>query len=385
MKKFKKNEQGFFVCEECGEAVKNKRYLNFHLNKIHSIDRYDYFMKWIIEEGDDRCKICGKKTIYKGTKIGYANTCSKECENKYKYLRTKEAIFKKYGVICSFERKESREKGKITLMKLYGVENISQNEDIKRQKEQTCEQHFGCKNPQQSKEINERTQQTNLNKYGNVSPLHGVEQIEKKKASWMKNLGVDNPFKSSDVQEKAQQTLFKNLGVKHPAQAESVRKKMKETNLKNNGFEDNFKNPICIEKRKQTWIKNLGVEHPSQDKDVIEKQQKSAFKLKQFRDTDIWYQGSYELDFLEKFYDICLNIQRASSIKYKFNGKNRVYHPDFYIPSLNLVIECKNKYLLKRDKDIIEAKEKATITSGFNYVMILDKDYSNFVLKLDQY
>ena len=112
-----------------------------------------------------------------------------------------------------------------------------------------------------------------------------------------------------------------------------------------------------------------------QDKNLFEKNQKSCFKIKQFRNSNIWYQGTYELDFLEKYYNLFRDIQRGPSIKYVYNGGNKVYHPDFYIPSLNLIIEIKGSYFLKRDKKMILEKEKAVLNSGYKYIIIIDKNY----------
>ena len=84
------------------------------------------------------------------------------------------------------------------------------------------------------------------------------------------------------------------------------------------------------------------------------------------------------MNFLENYYDIFLDITRGPTIKYIINDINRRYYPDFFIPSLNLIIEIKSLYLAQKDKKIIEAKEKATIANGFNYIMIIEKDYSSF-------
>jgi len=70
--------------------------------------------------------------------------------------------------------------------------------------------------------------------------------------------------------------------------------------------------------------------------------------------------------------------KNAPRIKYIFKDKEHYYFPDFYIPQLNLIVECKNSHLVKRDKDKIDAKEKAAIANGFNYIMILDKNYNDF-------
>ena len=132
------------------------------------------------------------------------------------------------------------------------------------------------------------------------------------------------------------------------------------------------------EKIKQGMIEKYGVEQPLQDKEIHNKQQISALKLKKYKETDIYYRGSYELDFLQIYYDKIPDLQNGPSIKYKYKSKNKIYHSDFYIPSLNLIIEIKNSYLYKRDKLIIAAKEKAVISYGYNYVIIINKNYDKF-------
>jgi uncharacterized C2H2 Zn-finger protein len=126
---------------------------------------------------------------------------------------------------------------------------------------------------------------------------------------------------------------------------------------------------------KQNNLKKYGVENPAQNKEIYEKGQKTRLEIKKYKNTNIWYQGSYELDFLEKFYDKFPDIQRGPDIKYIFEGKNKVYHPDFYIPLLNTIIEIKSTWTYNSIIDTI--KEKATIANGFKYLMILDKDYSS--------
>lgn len=39
------------------------------------------------------------------------------------------------------------------------------------------------------------------------------------------------------------------------------------------------------------------------------------------------------------------------------NECSKIYHDNFYIPSLNLVIEIKSSYILKLDKEIKEKKK----------------------------
>ena len=80
---------------------------------------------------------------------------------------------------------------------------------------------------------------------------------------------------------------------------------------------------------------------------------------------------------INRYYNKFTDIQRGPSIRYIYNGKNKVYHSDFYIPSKNLVVEIKSSWVLKIDIEV-EEKKKATIANGFNYIMILDKNYKDF-------
>lgn len=103
--------------------------------------------------------------------------------------------------------------------------------------------------------------------------------------------------------------------------------------------------------------------------------QKSGFRAKKYK--KVYYRGSYELDFLEKFYDK-IDIENGPAIPYLFEGKTKVYHSDFYIPSRNLVIEIKSKYYYNRFKEQNKIKKKSVKNRGYNYILILDKDYMNF-------
>ena len=182
-------------------------------------------------------------------------------------------------------------------------------------------------------------------------------------------------YKYIEIHKK--QTNKEKYNVENVFQIEKIKEKSKITWMKNYGYEYAQQSNIVREKCKQTCLERYNVEYCQQNKEIHEKGQRTRFELKQFRDTDIWCQGSYELDFLEKYYST--EIQRGPSIEYKYEDKNKIYFPDFYIPSLNLIIEIKNSYLAKKDKEIITAKEKATIANGFNYIIIIEKDYKDFL------
>lgn len=111
--------------------------------------------------------------------------------------------------------------------------------------------------------------------------------------------------------------------------------------------------------------------------------------------SEVGYTGSYELEFL-KFLDIVMNFNATDIISpapqnfyYKDDkGKERFYFPDFFIPSLNLIIEIKdggdnpNKHhkiqevdkKLEKIKDDIMRKQK-----DFNYVKVANNNFSDFI------
>lgn len=154
------------------------------------------------------------------------------------------------------------------------------------------------------------------------------------------------------------------------------RNKYKETCMDKFGCDNGFKNKDIKEKIRQTNIERYMVDNPTQNHDILKKSFTTGNKILNFRDTNIYYQGSYELDFLNKFYDE-IKIERGFPIKYVMDGVDRVYHPDFYIPDYNMIVEIKSSYWLNKFKNRIECQKQGTILN-YNYCIIINKDYSEF-------
>ena len=111
------------------------------------------------------------------------------------------------------------------------------------------------------------------------------------------------------------------------------------------------------------------------------------------------FTGSYEREFLE-FLDLMmewdpLDIMAPSPhvFQYTSNGKTHIYIPDFYIPSLNLIIEIKdggsnpNNHHKIQDVDKIKEKAKDEVMKDngiFNYVKVTDKNHVSFLMYLSE-
>ena len=108
------------------------------------------------------------------------------------------------------------------------------------------------------------------------------------------------------------------------------------------------------------------------------------------------YTGSYEKDFLG-FLDTQLgwtspgDIMSPAPMIFHYtddSGKERFYIPDFYITSLNLIIEIKasdNKHYRERDIEDENKKDKILMDQKkYNYMKVFDKDYRGFLAYLEK-
>lgn len=111
--------------------------------------------------------------------------------------------------------------------------------------------------------------------------------------------------------------------------------------------------------------------------EVLEKYMKNSYKISDYKDTNLYYQGSYELDFLEKYYNN-MEIVNGKTINYIYENNNHSYLPDFYLPKLNLIIEIKSEYIynLHLNKNLL--KKQYSLSSGYNFLFIIDKNYEEF-------
>lgn len=209
--------------------------------------------------------------------------------------------------------------------------------------------------------------------------------------------GVDNPTKCKEICKKIsdkyhkksdeeknrmvikqKETMFNKYGSWYTL-TDSYKEKLKKYNLENYGVSDYRSTDEFKNKVKNTLMKNYGVENASHAPLNFKK---SWFgnKINGFHEnSNLSYQGTYELDFLENYYDK-LNIEKIDPIKYFLNENEHYYHPDFYLPEYNLIIEIKSSYTYNYDIERNLVKKEYSIKSGYEFLFIIDKDYNNFEL-----
>jgi len=194
---------------------------------------------------------------------------------------------------------------------------------------------------------------------------------EKIKETIKEKYGVDNVFQIPEIIEKIQSKLDHTENTKKALQT-----------LKDKGLK-NF-NPI---KQRKTMLERYGVDHISKTKKfrqdaslrMIELNKKAFNTIKKYKDTELYYQSTYELDFLEECETLGMLHMIDNGHTYKLdNGKRTL--TDFSIKDYNVEIEIKSKYVMERQggKEILDSKRNAVEKTGSRYILILDKNYDEF-------
>jgi len=247
--------------------------------------------------------------------------------------------------------------------------------------EMTCITRYGVLNNSMLPEWKESVQNTWKNK-----TTKELKEIDiKHKQYYQEKFGVDYYTQTDEYKEKSKNTWLEKYNVSNPSYIDIVKTKRVTTKLKNFGFINNSQTKewkddiqknykIYNEKRKQTCLNKYGTEYVSQVPCIFKKQQQNSFKIKKYLDTDLYYQASYELDFLEKFYNK-IEIYNGPSITYIFENTTHVYHTDFYIPKFNLIVEIKSTYTFEKDLKKNLRKHKYCLKQVYNFIFIIDKNY----------
>lgn len=251
-----------------------------------------------------KCPICGNLIPFKWSlnyKI-FNDCCSKHCNNIY---------LNKLGKINT---EKSIEKANITrtntLKEKYGVENSFQLETSKEKIKKKKIEYMNS-NRYNPEEIVKKYRETNLLKYGG------------------------HPMSTEKFKEKRKLTCLETYGVKYPNQSDKVKEKIKNTCLKKYGVTNYV----------------LSTEYKSNIKDIVN-------KINQSKRNNNTFNTSSEED---KVYEL---LSMQYEVKRNWNKDPRYpWMVDFYIPELDLFIECNFHWThgehqydpnSKEDQDIID-------------------------------
>lgn len=346
------------ICKICKESFESYYKLSRHLSK-HKIKTKEYYDLYLKKEKEGVCTVCGKEPQFHGLKIGYSKRCSLKC--------------------------------------------LHNDEDVQKQKKNSYLKHYGTDHPLKCKEIQEKIQKTCLEKYNVTNPNQTQEVKEKKKKTYLKNWGVEHSMKCDKGKQKGKETLKERYNVENFGNTPEAKEKKKETSLKNWNTESPNQSVLIKEKKKKTYLKNWGVDNPSQNVLIKDRKRETLLKnygttntydinhphTKKYKTTDIYYQGTYELFFLEKIEECNLleKIKRGPTIKYFYEGEYHLYYPDFILD--NTIIEIKSDWTynkIGKDLKLEEInKHKWESTRQQNYELVVlfsKKEIENYCLTL---
>ncbi len=335
-----------------------------------------------------KCDICGmeKKLTYAFYNENIKKYNIYSCSNKCSHFKNKKTNFKKYGL----ENYVNPDKAKKTKLEKYGNENYQNIKKIKETKlekygdenynnrdkyKETSIKKYGVENTLQV--FKEKTKITNLNKYG-VEDSRSSEFVkDKRKKTNLERYGDECYNRTEECKLKIKETSIKKYGFDSPNKSPLVKDKKVQAMLKKYGYISNSLTEESKKKLKNTNIEKYGVEYPMQVEEFVLKQQKSANKINYFN-YDLYYQGSYEKDFLSHIDNLGLLflVSRGKIIKYNFEDKTKMHFPDFFIESLNLIVEIKSSYYYNKFIEKNKAKMNTCIDMGYNYIFIINKNYS---------
>jgi hypothetical protein len=296
------------------------------------------------------------------------------------YTRTlkKSGLYRCVPCCSADNSRKSVDKIKQTNLERYGVENVFQLEETKQKTKETSLEKYGTEYTAQSDFVKEKSRNTNLERYGAENPFQVEEFKDKSRETNLEKYGSEYAQQSDEIKDKIKATNLERYGTEYPSQLEEYQIKRKSTNLQRYGFEHACQSEDVKAKTRATNLERYGYEYVLQNPEMYEKMLSSGYIIKTHESTGLKYQGSYELDFLEWCVQNNVTVTKPAPIKYEFNG-TRYYYPDFYHEPTNTIIEVKSTYTYNKQLEKNKAKEAATINAGFNYVLVLDKDYSKIL------
>ena len=321
----------------------------------------------VVEVECDYCQSILKmeyRSYLKYSKNETDSYCCVKCNN----VKVRKTNLERYGVICNSQLKSNK---KMVKEKWQSKTEDEKNLIVNNRKE-TCLEKYGVDTYTKTDEFKIKSKEKWLEKYGFENPSYSEIVREKRVKTKLKNFGFINNSQTEEWKDGIDE-IWKN---KPKEEIDRILENRRITcNLKYN--KDSYSQTDEYKIRfKNTCIERYGVESPMQSVIIFNKQQKSGLKTKKYDNTELSYQGTYELDFLEKYHDR-LKIEKINPIQYFLNENSHYYHPDFYLPEYNLIIEVKSSYTYNYDLDKNLAKKEYSIKSGYNFMFIIDKDYTD--------
>jgi hypothetical protein len=170
------------------------------------------------------------------------------------------------------------------------------------------------------------------------------------------------------------------IGKKYNITPRGLLMKFKKIGVKLRTLTESANLPTTYERKKRTFLNRYGVENPMQDPSINNRSNINRYK---FKAVDIFGRRFSHLQGYEKqgieylVNELNYNVyeiesgRKVPSIRYVFEEKKKIYFPDLFIKSDNLLIEVKCEYTYSNLLKLNIAKQNASVLSGYNHMTII--------------
>jgi hypothetical protein len=149
--------------------------------------------------------------------------------------------------------------------------------------------------------------------------------------------------------------------------------------------------PTTYERKKESYQEKYGVDNPMQHPKINETSNINRYKFKavSIHGRRFSHLQGYEPQGIKYLIendgipvDEIQSGRKVPKIRYKFQGKNKMYFPDIYVESKNLLVEVKCKYTYENMLDLNKAKRDAAINAGYNFKTIIFTNNGKDILEV---
>lgn len=300
---------------------------------------------WLYCNGYDatlKCT-CGAKLLFENVVTGYK---SKECKSCYK---------------------ENRRKNSILAMQQQG----QLNKDLPKCKNTDCDNNVTLRKDNIWSEYCSKKCRGQFN---------SLKSRTKAKQTMMENYGVEHALQHKGILDKMKTSNISKFGVENPMSKPDIASKVVDTKINTYGYPSSWSTKEAYQEHVDIAARRFGYEsgsfsNVSQIPEVHEKKLKSSFLASEYllpSGNCIRVQG-YENLFLDKalvFYNEC-DIKQSVQITYLYKGAEHRYFPDFYLSSINSVVEVKSNYTFYADLEKNIEKALASVNAEYRFVFAI--------------
>ena len=321
----------------------------------------------IANKGGAFCKPCASIRGQGKAKASYKATTG--FENPFENPDVKDAINKNYHEKTE-EEKQSIIDSRIATIRKKTPEEIkeiyarvaakrkSKSDEEKEAIRKKNQATWATKTDEERQAINAGREETTLLRLGVKNPFLSDDIKQRIAETNILTFGVANPFDSPEVQAQIRQDRFVRRGVLYATQGLDEAETQKRNNT-----------------RKETCQERFNYDNPAQVPSILARIKRSAFhRTKEYTlpsGNTLTLQG-YEHYAVPDLLRITteedlLTGEEFGQIAYSFKGSIHQYTCDFYIRSMNKIIEIKSSFTLSLEPDKIKAKGDACKTQGYAY------------------